>query len=238
MLQINRNFLTIPTNDIYFENEKGKRRYKAKFSSYTHRLQPSRRLQRKSTIHVSLQQDEKVFINNLSSDTKEMLFENNNETYKILPVIDPSDEQIREFQRFYNENILGNADKMNRSKFQSLLLLRDQKALVLTKIINSSKEVVSYRIYVVDGQNALLSYVSTSMNAADSTKANLLLCWKNMKMFRNLGYLIYDFGGVDDRHSMRCSQYFGGSEVMVFSGYIAKSLVYKLLAKLNAWREK
>ncbi|CAM5214471.1 Acetyltransferase (GNAT) family protein OS=Ureibacillus acetophenoni OX=614649 GN=SAMN05877842_10974 PE=4 SV=1 [Ureibacillus acetophenoni] len=238
MLQINRNFLTIPTNDIYFENKRGKSRYKAKLSCYTHRLRPSRQLQSKQTIHINLQQNEEMLINNLSTETKGMLFQNNNNAFKLSSHSDPSFEQLREFQRFYNENIHIGMDKLNRSKFQSLLLLRDQGALILTKIENADNEVLSYRIYVVDGENALLLYVSSAISEKDNSyKANLLLCWENMNMFRKLGYSVYDFGGIDREVHLRGSQLFGGSEVTVFSGYIAKSFVSKMIAKVNQWRE-
>ncbi|KGR78203.1 hypothetical protein [Ureibacillus manganicus] len=237
MLQINRNFLTIPTNDIYFENKRVKSRYKAKVSCYTHRLKPSRRLQSKRTVHVDLQQDEATFLNNLPNGTKDILFEYNIDKYKIIPIKNPSDEQIRDFQRFYNENINTSIDKINRSKFQSLLLLRDQDALIVTKIENDTNETLGYRVYVADGQNTLLLYVA-NINLDESNKSNLLLCWENMKMFRNLGFSVYDFGGVDLESSIRCSSYFGGSEVTVFSGYIAKSFVFRMVAKLNQWREK
>ncbi len=111
--------------------------------------------------------------------------------------------------------------------------------LILTKIENAANEILSYRIYVVDGQNALLLYVSSAaVQTDDSIKANLLLCWENMNMFRKLGYLVYDFGGVDKEHSLRGNAYFGGKEVTVFSGYIAKSFTLKMIAKVKQWREK
>lgn len=239
MLQINRNFLTIPTNDIYFETNRGESRYKAKLSCYTHRLRPSRQLQSKQTIHINLQQNEEVLINNLSSETKELLFDNSNNSFKLSPNFEPSFDQLRDFQRFYNENVHSGMDKLNRSKFQSLLLLRDQRALILTKIENEVNEVLSYRIYVVDGENALLLYVSSAISQKENAqKANMLLCWENMNMFRKLRYNVYDFGGIDREEHLRGSQLFGGSEVTVFSGYIAKSFASKMIAKMNQWREK
>lgn len=235
MLQINRNFLTIPTNDIYFESKKGKRRYKAKLSWYTHRLKPSRRLRSKQTIHINLQQDELTLINNLPSQTNYILFEYSKDKFKINSIPNPSNEQLRDFQRLFNEQT--NEGKVNRSKFQSLVSLRDQKALRLTKIENEDNETLCYRIYVVDGQNALLLYASNT-NIEESNKSNLILCWENINMFKKLGYLVYDFGGLDHEQAERLSAYFGGQEVTVFSGYIAKSPFLKLIAKLSQWREK
>lgn len=235
MLQINRNFLTIPTNDIYFENKKVKSRYNAKVSCYTHRLKPSRRLESKRTIHVDLLQDEAVFTNNLPNETKDILFEYSMGKFKIIQIENPSDEQLREFQRFYNENINVSKYKINRSKFQSLLLLKDQNALIVTKIENEANETLGYRIYVVDGQNSLLAYVC-STNLDESNTSNLLLCWENMKMFSKLGFAVYDFGGLDHDSPLRCSSLFGGREVTVFSGYIAKSFVFRVVAKFNQWK--
>lgn len=235
MLQIHRNFLTIPTNDIYFENKKGKSRYKAKLSWYTHRLKPSRRLKSKQTIHINLQQEELTLINNLPNKTNDILFEYSKEKFKIISLTSPSTEQLRDFQRFFNEH--ANEEKLNRSKFQSLLSLRDQKALCLTKIENEDSETLCYRIYVVDGQNALLLYASNT-KVEESTQSNLILCWENINMFRKLGYLIYDFGGIDIEQPKRLTDYFGGSEVTVFSGYIAKSPIMKMIAKISQWREK
>lgn len=237
MLQINRNYLSIPTNEIYFDNKRIQSRYKAKISWYTHRLKPSRRLQSKRTIQIDLQENETIFINNLPGNTKEILFENNDEKFKIIPFMNPIDEQLKEFQRFYNEN-LQYGEKINRSKFQSLLLLRNSQAMILTRIENSSHKILGYRLYVVDGQNALLLYVSITNESVSSRRANLLLCWEDINMFRRIGYKIYDFGNVDTELPLRCNEYFGGKEVTVFSGYIAKSFTSKLIAKMNQWGEK
>ncbi len=237
MLQINRNYLSIPTNEIYFDNKRIQSRYKAKISWYTHRLKPSRRLQSKRTIQIDLQENETIFINNLPENTKEILFENNDEKFKIIPFMNPIDEQLNEFQRFYNEN-LQYGEKINRSKFQSLLLLRNSQAMILTRIENSSHKILGYRLYVVDGQNALLLYVSIANELVSSRRANLLLCWEDINMFRRIGYEIYDFGNVDTELPLRCNEYFGGKEVTVFSGYIAKSFTSKLIAKMNQWGEK
>lgn len=240
MLQISRNVFTVPTSHIYFDDRTKKGRFEAKIAHYTHRTRPSRQLQKKQTIHLILQHDESIFLNQIPEEISEILFTHIIEQYKTYTISDVSIEQLRQFQRFYNENQTSK-DKLNRTDFNKLLLLCEKEGLVLTKIENSLGETICYRVHIVDGHNVLLHYVVSAANLQLNIveQANLLLCWENLKMFKNLGYKTYDFGGLDrDGQLLRCGHIFGGEEVTVFSGYIANSVPLKVFAKLKNWRKK
>jgi hypothetical protein len=238
MLQISRKFLALPFNQVFFHELKGESRYVPKVISYTHRLKPSRQLQMQQTIHIDLRKNEQLLFEGLSSTIKNIIQSNETKDWSISIIQQPSNEQLIEFQRFYNLHAVQNKlPKINRSALQTLMLLRDKGGLIVTRVNNKKNDPLCYRIYAVDGQNVMSLYsTGQSLLQEDETLKNAYysLCWENMKQFRGLGYKLYDFGDVKDVNLLKdLNESFGGNIVNVFSGYITKSRVSNILLQIN-----
>lgn len=234
MLKINRKLFALPFKQVYFQELKCDSRYEPKFISYTHVLKPSRKLQGKKTLHIDLSQEELTLFNRMSDQLIILLNGMTRENWSISRLNHPTDQDIEDFQQFYNLNAKQKDHrKLDKFDVQTLKLIRDQGGLVITKLVNAQKESVCYRIYVV-GQEMVMSLYNDgqeSLNHLINQSVNYFLCWDNMKYFREQGYLIYDFG--DTKNLNELQENFGGKMVTVFSGYITKSLFSQLLLQFN-----
>lgn len=247
MLQISRKFLVLPLEQRFFDDPKNEGRYQAKFIRHTHRLKPSRKLQQKQTVHIDLRKEEEKILGEMPTNTRELLQTTTKNMYHISVITNPTDEQIKHFQEFYNVSAKekGSA-KISRYHLQTLKLLRNKGGLIITNIGNELNETLCYRIYVVDGENVLSLYVATTTANRNSEEqknhlcyVNHYLCWENIKTFRNLGFQTYDFGGVSEVDSNSPSkQSFGGEVVTVYSGYISKSPLSRAVVHIESWRDK
>ncbi|KGR75130.1 hypothetical protein [Ureibacillus sinduriensis] len=234
MLKIKRKLFILPVEQVYFQESKCDNRYEPKLINYIHVVKPSRKLQGKKTLHINLSEEERTPINRMSEQLKILLDKVKEEKWDISRSTHPTDQEIEEFQQFYNLNAKQNdIRKMNNFDVETLKLLRDQGGLVLTKLENEQKRPICFRIYVV-GQNMVMALYNDGQDPQCNTKsenANHLLCWENMKYFGEQGYLIYDFG--DATHLRELQEKFGGKVVTVFSGCITKSLFSQFLLHLN-----
>lgn len=240
MLQISRKFLALPFNQVFFHELKSESRYVPKVISYTHRLKPSRQLQKQQTIHIDLRKNEQHLFEEMSSTIKTIIQSNETKDWNISIIQQPSNEQLIEFQHFYNLHAVKNKlQKINRSVLQTLMLLREKGGLILTNVKNGNDDPLCYRIYAVDGQNVMTLYTTgQSLQTEDAAFRNAYyyLCWENMKQFRSLGYKLYDFGNLKDVNLLNeINESFGGNIVNVFSGYITKSRLSNILLQINSW---
>ncbi len=238
MLQISRKFLALPFNQVFFHELKSESRYVPKVINYTHRLKPSRQLHKQQTIHIDLRKDEQLLFEEMSSTIKNMVQNNKVNNWSISVIQQPSNDQILEFQRFYNSHAAQNKlQKINRFALQTLMLLREKGGLILTKASDENNKTLCYRVYAVDAQNVMTLYTTgQSLQEEDAIfrKAYYYLCWENMKQFRNLGYTLYDFGDLQDANQLKdINESFGGNVVNVFSGYITKTRLSNIL--INSW---
>lgn len=234
MLKIQRKLFTLPFNQVYFQELKCDSRYEPKLINYIHVVKPSRKLQSKKALHIKLSREEHNLIDRMSEQLMIRLNRVREEKWDISRSTHPTDQEIKEFQQFYNLIAKQNdIRKMNKFDVETLKLLRDEGALVLTKLENEQKKTIYFRIYVV-GQDMVMALYNDVPNLQNNTvneSANHFLCWENMKYFGAQGFLIYDFG--DTRHLKELQESFGGKVVTVFSGCITKSLISQLLLQFN-----
>lgn len=239
MLQISRKFLALPFNEVFFHELKSESRYAPKVISYTHRLKPSRQLQKQETIHIDLRKSEQLLLEEMSSTIKNIIESSKTNDWCSSIIEQPTDDQIIEFQRFYNAYAVQNKiQKINRYALQTLMLLRDKGGLKITKVTDEHQTILCYRVYAVGGQNVMSLYTTgQSLREENEVYRNAYyyLCWENINQFRSLGYKVYDFGRLSDYNLLKdLNENFGGNVVNVYSGYIAKSRLSNILLQINS----
>ncbi|MDI7743679.1 hypothetical protein QMK38_16875 [Lysinibacillus fusiformis] len=236
MLQISRKVFNVPFNQVYFQEAKYESRYEPEIVYYTHVLKPSRKLQGQITLHIDLRNE--PVLDNLMNVLEGKQIEN----WMISRFDSPTDQEIEEFQGFYNKSAKGkNTRTITQFDVQTLKLLRDQGGLVMTKIENEQMESICYRVYVVGKEIVMAIFNDGQGLQNDQIKqsANYLLCWENMKHFGNKGIKIYDFGDIKDLTFLeKLKHNFGGQMVTVFSGYKSNSLFSQMLLQFNFKRFK
>lgn len=238
MLQISRKFLALPFNQVYFHELKCESRFEPKIIRYTHLLKPSRQLQRHKTIHIDLCKGEQTLLESMSTSISNLLQNSSKEKWRIEILDNPTDEEIFLFQNFFNRKEKEkNGRRINKFDIQTLKLLRNQGALIVTKLKDEENETICYRLYVVDGVTVMSlfenGYKLLRLNDQHEHSA-IYLCWENMKRFSKLGYQIYDFGDIKESKCLEeIKESFGGEIVTVFSGYISKSRLSNVLLQFN-----
>lgn len=239
MLQIRRKLFALPLNQVYFQRYKGASRYEPRIVRYTHCLKPSRQLEGKKTVHINLKQDEQTLLHSMSHRVIRLLEEANIASWRISRSEKPTREELKEFQQFYNRTAK-NAKTIKLTKFdiQTLQLLQEQGALVLTKLENEQGEMICCRAYVVSEEVVMALYQSGHVLLDEQMNkcADYFLCWENIRYFSYLGFKTYDFGQLNEGAELEeIRQNFGGKTVTVFSGYVTKSLLSTILFFLTSF---
>jgi len=236
MLQISRKLFALPFNQVYFQELKRESiRYEPKVICYTHVLKPSRKLQGQQALHIDLKKGEQFY--GVSDTLLTLLMNEQTEKWTISRFHHPTDQQIEDFQQFYNLYAKQkDSGKLNKFDAQTLKLLRDQGGLLMTKVESEQQEAIGYRVYVVGEEMVMALYSAERALPNESIKLspNYFLCWENMKYFSKQSYQLYDFGDIKDSTVLQeLKENFGGKLVTVFSGYISNSLVSQMLLQFN-----
>ena len=99
----------------------------------------------------------------------------------------PSDLDLKDFQRFYNGFAKRNkSTRLGNKQLKTLKLLRDKEGIILTKLLNTEGEELCCQLYIVNGQVAMSQYMAvTAMKQEDAIHRlrlpNLLLNQKSEK---------------------------------------------------------
>lgn len=232
---------------IYFAEKCNDVQERKKLVCYTQTKLPEQKLEGHTTLQIILQQDEDVLLADLSKMNRYMLRRARKEPYEVVVKENPTDIELIEFQQFYNAFAkMKQTNRVRKFHMQTMKLLREQGALVYTKLQNDKGEALCYRIYIVDGEMVLNLYTGTAAWIQDRPDlkqqirfANRYLLWENIMMFRNRGYARYDFGALTNKEEIKEFKLgFGGQEVDVYFGYLTDSIVGKLLLKLRELKFK
>jgi len=145
------------------------------------------------TLHNNLLEDGDILFSNIEKNTK----------YKINRAIKEGVETERatleEFLPFFNDFApTRNLKKLTRNNLKAY-----KDALIITKAFQN-ETVFAMHAYIVDKEEgrARLLYSATVNRDTSSIdlnmvgRANRLLHWKDMLMFKDLGLSIYDWGGI------------------------------------------
>ena len=120
---------------------------------------------------------------------------------------------------------------------KTLQLLRDQNALIVTKILDNQNEIFGYRIYLTDRIRSLNFYSVSHFRKNDVPEikrlyslASRYLLWKNILWFKQNGHAIYDLGSLTNDENIRQFKIgFGGEVVKAYSGYASNNRIGKFV---------
>ena len=231
---------------FYFVEKPANVRKSMKVIGYTHSLVPSRKLVKSETVHIYLTESALSLYLALSENNRKILRRAQKEAYQVFIYKEPSEENLRAFQQFYNNFAKRKKlESINKSQMEAIMLLNNQGALWLSEIRSICGQTLCYRLDIVHAKKAMSYYVATchSQTILDHLKrpiryANRFLLWHNLLHLKEQGFVLYDMGKLtDDQNVSEFKLSFGGQVVNVYSGYIAHSKISALLLGVQKWRK-
>lgn len=198
------------------------------------------------TLQKNLTHSEEELFRDITKSTRSQIRQAQKDPalHRVL-LTSPDDREIEHFRDFYNE--LARMKKTHLCTafhVQTLKQLRNQEALVLTKIVDDSGNPLCFRIYTADGRRAMSLYSASHFRKSGDNsykkwvgKAHRLLIWEDMLWFKEQGYAVFDSGGLTNNPNIRSFKLeFGGDIVTEYSGYLASSMKGKLVLLARRWK--
>jgi lipid II:glycine glycyltransferase (peptidoglycan interpeptide bridge formation enzyme) len=247
VLSISRNRWGIHITQIYFPEENNSTFHPSTdLVGIIHSSTPIKGLAPIETLQKDLTKDADALFMDISKSTRKQIKQAQKDSNLITQVLtEPSDEDILIFQKFYNQfAAIKNTYRCKPYHVETLKLLRDQKALIITKIEGADQQPLCYRVYAADRIRAMPYYSASRYILTDDShlkrqlgKANRLLQWEDMLWFKSRGYQIYDSGGLTNNPNIRNYKLeFGGRIITEYSGYLPKSLKGSIALSVRNWR--
>ncbi|RDU36038.1 hypothetical protein DRW41_15740 [Neobacillus piezotolerans] len=244
MLSISRTRWGIQIQQIYFPKEPDFHvRPSTDLVGITQSIVPIEGLKPIETLQQDLSKREEALFGEISKSARQQIKQAGKTSGLFTFInVNPSDEDITVFQEFYNKAAdRKHTDRCTDFHVEKLKLLRDQKALVMTKIEGEGEGALCYRVYAADGERAMPFYSASHFRLTGDSqfrrlvgKAHRLLKWENILWFKNNGYLIYDSGGLTPDPNVRNFKLeFGGTIKTEYSGYLPYSTAGKLVLKVR-----
>ncbi|GAB6475851.1 hypothetical protein ACTFSJ_28985 [Bacillus cereus group sp. MYBK12-2] len=199
------------------------------------------------TLQKDLTKNEEELFNDISKSTRKRIKQvQKNENLQKIILTEPSNQEILLFQNFYNQFAKKKKTHLcSPYHVETLKLLRDQQALIITKIKDvHQQQTLCYRVYAADGKRAMPFYSVSHYRLTHDThfrklvgNVHCLLIWENIIWFKNRGYQIYDSGGLTKNPNIRNFKLkFGGEIITEYSGYLANSLLGKAALRIRKWK--
>lgn len=248
MLSVTRKIWGIHMTQIYFpEGKNFSMGSSSDLVGITQSTNPMKGLKPMETLQKDLTKNvEELFLEISKSTRKQIKQAQKDPSLHSMIISDPTDEEILLFRDFYNQFAeTKNTYYCSPFHVKTLKLLRDQKALVLTKVVGSDQQPICYRVYAADGKRAMPFYSASHFRLTDDAnvkrlagKAHRLLKWDDMLWFKSKGYQIYDSGGLTNDVNIRNFKLeFGGEIVTEYSGYLSHSLKGNVLLNARKWQQ-
>ena len=115
------------------------------------------------TYQINLEKNESELLEGMSKKNRYMLRRAEKEPYEVIVKDNPTDEELKEFQQFYNKFItVKKTININNFRLNTLKLLRNKGALVFTKLQNTNGEALCYQIHIIDEDLVLSQYTCTA----------------------------------------------------------------------------
>lgn len=205
--------------------------------SYTNALHPLPTLLEQETYQIDLTLSEEELFRNLKKSNRSQIKQATTKSFTHIIETQPSNEELLHFQHYYNQFAKDkNTHQCNSFHLRTLKLLRDQNALIVTKILGNQNEIFGYRVYLTDCIRSLNLYSASHFRIGDLSEnkrlfslASRYLLWRNILWFKQNGHVVYDFGSLtNDENIRQFKMGFGGTIVKVYSGYVSKNRVGKV----------
>jgi len=240
IILLERNYFLIKFNSYYFGSANSYNS-KADLTGMSHSLFTNQK-NNIETLHINLLDTEENLFRALQTTNRKQIKKASTRNLLIEINTNPTKNDLKVFQRFYNEFARKKKTyTCNAFHIDTMSRLAKQGALVVTKIKNSSEDILCYRVYITDGTTVMSLYSASHFR--DSTvpaekrlhsEASRYLLWNNILYFKRLNHHVYDMGGVTNNPSIRSYKMeFGGEITKVYSGYNASSIKGKFLLWLR-----
>jgi hypothetical protein len=189
------------------------------------------------TLVIELADDEDRLLEQMSKDTRSKIRRAmQRDPLRVEGSAQPSGAAVDEFSDFYDR--FASAQSVSPAFRPRLHALANQGNLVLTTASDEDGAVLVQHAYVAARARGYMLYsASVLAQSADSSirnligRANRYLHWHDIRLFKDRGYDLYDFGGLDvtgrsDKTAgiARFKQGFGGEVRPVYSSTNARSL--------------
>jgi hypothetical protein len=190
------------------------------------------------TLVIDLATDEDRLLEQMSKDTRYKIRRAmRKDPLRVAATVQPSSATIDEFSDFYDR--FASAQSVSPAFRPRLHALAHRGNLVLTTASDEDGAVLVQHAYVAARARSYMLYsASVLAQSADSSARNLIgranryLHWHDICLFRDRGYDVYDFGGLDvtgrSEKTAGIAQFkrgFGGEVRPVYSSTSAQSLL-------------
>lgn len=243
MIAIERKLMNIKIKTFFLTKEDiRKDDVQAQLIGYTHSFIPKSSLRSFETIQIDLLKDENELLMEMHKTTRRQIRSALERGFTQVIIENPTDQELMDFQVFYNRFAKNKrTHTCNSYHMQTMKLLREQNALMLTYMQDKDKSILCYRIYMTDGIVALNLYSASHFRILDNpelkrilSQANRLLIWKSILWFKDKGQLLYDMGGLTDDENIRKFKLgFGGKIVQVYTGYESQSMIGEIILRVR-----
>lgn len=205
------------------------------FSHANHSLN---QLIKQNTVLIDLTKSEEQLLQDLHRTNRKQIRQAEKYGFHIEIADQPTHADIRAFQTFYNEFAkYTNTYKCGIFHIKTMELLMESNNLIITRIVNVNSEILSYRVYISDGETAFSLYSASHFRLKENPMekrilsiASRYLLWQNILYFKEQKNLVFDMGGLTTNENIgNFKMEFGGNIAEVYSGYEATSLLGKLV---------
>ncbi|WP_144512367.1 hypothetical protein [Bacillus sp. FJAT-22090] len=214
---------------------------------FSHSLIPQKTLHKGETLYIDLTKSEEELFQKLHRTNRKQINKAAGHQFYIEVIDRPDMTDIRAFQQFYNYFAKSaNTYPCNSFHVNTMSMLKDKNALVITKLANKANEVLCYRVYISDGDTVFSLYSASLFRLKERneekrllSEASRYLLWRNILYFKEHQHTIYDMGGLTTNENIRKFKLeFGGEITEVYSGYEAYSFTGRLVLWLRSIKMK
>jgi lipid II:glycine glycyltransferase (peptidoglycan interpeptide bridge formation enzyme) len=246
VIAITRSKCGIPISDIYFAQSVDAPTKPAPLCFFQQTSQRHPLFKAVQTSIVDLTKPIEEISAPLSKNTRYKIQRAEREGFTPRLTANPSVDEASLYAHFYDVFARHKGLPMcNRAKLKALCL---SSALLLSSISSSEGDLLAAHAYVKDaslGRARLLYSASHFRAMSDSAernkvgRANRLLHWFEILTLKNMGFSIYDLGGIPldstDAAKNSIAQFkleFGGTPLVEYSGLVPTNLIGKVLMPL------
>lgn len=237
---IERQLLNTNVKTFYFVREATPHVEDANIIGYLHSFVPRPSLRCFETNQIDLLRSKDELLLATNSSTRRQIRRAMEQNFEFIALESPTNTDLEKFKTFYNQFARNKkTDLCSDYHMETMKLLRQQNALVLTYLKDLNGNSLCYRAYVTDGHITNNLYSASHFRLKDDKKskktlgmANRYLIWKSIMLFKAKGCKVYDMGGLtEDENIRRFKLGFGGDIVSVYSGYEAQSVYGSFILK-------
>ena len=190
------------------------------------------------TLVIDLAGDEDHLLAQMSKDTRSKIRRAmQKDPLRVAGTVQPSSAAVDEFSDFYDR--FASAQSVSPAFRPRLHALANQGNLVLTTATDEDGAVLVQHAYVAARARSYMLYSASVLAQSDDSgvrnligRANRYLHWHDIRLFKDRGFDLYDFGGLDvtgrsDKTAgiARFKRGFGGEVRPVYSSTNARSLL-------------